>query len=1543
MKRYIVALLVLLFLMQITLVSSYAVTIGKNTMNDPFPRDEFKYTDNGYEWLKPMPKLWSGEYDGSHGPTHVRRKYAIKIEDFDLKNRTFTGVGFVDRLKNDAHPELQVRGSYRIEGTYDPETRTLTFQGTDFINYIPDFSFALFTVSVSDDYKVMSGTTDSWDGSRADLKAATSETYTSYMNGFNYDENKMEPELASECAELAMLAYGESKGEATGYYVSAKGNKGQKESLKKKLISEGFDKNNISGELISSIKEGDLTDSIHWSYAHRKLEDGTGLVYVILRGTTNEEWYGDFNVTGENETYNQELDGRHYSFENAAAALLNDLDTKVGGKYDNVRYVVTGHSRGAAVANIVAKMLTDEKEGNSSIAGVYGYTFATPTVIRLEHSGNYTNIFNFCLDDDFVTYMPLMDSNWQYSRYGTTYYSSAFRLYQNNKYFRNIMNYYRKYDSKYNGLSYKNKGAYNIANRVETKCRSVEEYYAKQYWNNKYSWYNYFYNFFASLMYKGVDGIKENKEYIMVDPFQTITSRFIAGGAGYCFDHYEIAAYLGTHDPANYYALAKCIEVDPDVISTSSDLRNELAEIFPYDENRISGSAKSRKAQSRSISLNAENDTDENNEESAEETPALEGDAAVLYEFVDSHNNAELLGWNKEDPSTWEGVTFTDDKITSIDISGKGLEGVLDVSGLDSLETIDCSFNLLTDLIIGDAPIKDLSCEGNLLDITEDSDLMKKVKELTDNGGFASSVYPQGIAEDPVFNSSEVTTLEKLCTKSNLSLLGWELGKPETYKGIHWEYTAGEYHVTGIDLTGLGLSGAVDLTNMKYLKSVQLSDNSITSLDVSGCTKLEVIDASNNRLTHLGHKDDNMLNTLVCDHNYITDDEYYSLLALEDSREIAVSIRPQYISAGEDSFDQDDLSNIKALMQNCDTDIDWSTPGENDVLSWRKAGEKYRLAGIDLSGQNISGEVDLNTFTYLETVSLKNTDITSVKIPQSVTYFEDEAFSGCGELKDLYVCDTWNKMGTDVFKGCDKLTIHCTRKSFASFIAEALGIGFDEVVGLDYIVIEGDAEVRAYKGGEIMLGENKVVAYYTDETSKEITQYSTEDFDNQKIGKQLVKFSYTDEDYTRVVEHDVYVYGLTEEGFVYSYEGDDISIRGYIGKEEEITVPSSIEDKNVVSIDNNAFRGNTDITKISIPETVKYIRSEAFMDCSKLKTVNVTDGLQSIDDSAFSNCTSLDEFIMPDTINNLGSYVFENCTSLRHVKINDTRRNITDGLFYNCTSLEEVDMPDTVEYIRYKAFYGCSSLKNPDFPDGLKSIESYAFTGSGLEKIVIPDSVTDVGWYAFSECRDLTEAVLGSGCDFINEGLFYNCISLTKVVIPDIVTEISYDAFQGCSSLEKITLPAALKYIDMYAFKDTGLREIKYNGTVSSWKSVQISSEGTDVFRSIDIYCIKDRKYSVAPNRRKVPRTIIKKIYPRRKALKVKWKAISGAKFYKVQYSRKKNFKGARTIIVKGRTYRVIKKLKARKRYYVRIKVCKSVRGQKFYSAWSKVGIKKTK
>ncbi|MCD7770685.1 MAG: leucine-rich repeat protein [Oscillospiraceae bacterium] len=172
-----------------------------------------------------------------------------------------------------------------------------------------------------------------------------------------------------------------------------------------------------------SLSEDD-NDVVAYTFAYKTMYlDGeyTEVVMIAIKGTSsNEEWYSNFNLG---------FSGNHKGFNKASNELLASLktylkDLSVGS---DVKFFVTGHSRGAAVANLVAKDLTDSYGSGD----VYAYTFACPSTSVSATSTGYENIVNICSGEDFITTLPLED--WGFGRYGITlnlpsrsYFSSAF-------------------------------------------------------------------------------------------------------------------------------------------------------------------------------------------------------------------------------------------------------------------------------------------------------------------------------------------------------------------------------------------------------------------------------------------------------------------------------------------------------------------------------------------------------------------------------------------------------------------------------------------------------------------------------------------------------------------------------------------------------------------------------------------------------------------------------------------------------------------------------------------------------------------------------------------------------------------------------------------------------------------------------------------------------------------------------------------------------------------------------------------------------------
>ena len=170
---------------------------------------------------------------------------------------------------------------------------------------------------------------------------------------------------------------------------------------------------------------------------------------------------------------------------------------------------------------------------------------------------------------------------------------------------------------------------------------------------------------------------------------------------------------------------------------------------------------------------------------------------------------------------------------------------------------------------------------------------------------------------------------------------------------------------------------------------------------------------------------------------------------------------------------------------------------------------------------------------------------------------------------------------------------------------------------------------------------------------------------------------------------------------------------------------------------------------------------------------------------------------------------------------------ICDMAFYDCKFLESLIIPDSVTYIGYYAFGGCKSLKSLVLPDSVTSIGAWAFSQCILLScVVLPDNIARIEDNVFDCCASLNDIVLPDSVTRIGNAAFSYCSSLSNIVIPNGVTSIGTWAFSGCSSLSNIILPDSVTRIGNAAFVGC-----------SSLKSIVIPNGVTRIGTWTFLYC----------------------------------------------------------------------------------------------------------
>ncbi len=241
-----------------------------------------------------------------------------------------------------------------------------------------------------------------------------------------------------------------------------------------------------------------------------------------------------------------------------------------------------------------------------------------------------------------------------------------------------------------------------------------------------------------------------------------------------------------------------------------------------------------------------------------------------------------------------------------------------------------------------------------------------------------------------------------------------------------------------------------------------------------------------------------------------------------------------------------------------------------------------------------------------------------------------------------------------------------------------------------------------------------------------------------------------------------------------------IRIDGYTGAGGDVTVPSNIVSRTVIGIGRYAFSASSNLTSITIPDSISYIEEYAFNECTKLTAATFGKGLASIGFRIFDNCTNLAAITV-----DAGNATY---SSLDGVLFNGNKSTL---LQFPPAKATTYTIPDSVTGIGDEAFFYCTRLVGVTLGANVANIGNLAFWGcSSLAGITLPNSVTRIGDNAFSGCTSLAEVTMGANVANIGNSAFYECTSLTGITIPASVTNIGSGAFVRCTGLTDITVDA---------------------------------------------------------------------------------------------------------------------------------------------------------
>ncbi len=282
----------------------------------------------------------------------------------------------------------------------------------------------------------------------------------------------------------------------------------------------------------------------------------------------------------------------------------------------------------------------------------------------------------------------------------------------------------------------------------------------------------------------------------------------------------------------------------------------------------------------------------------------------------------------------------------------------------------------------------------------------------------------------------------------------------------------------------------------------------------------------------------------------------------------------------------------------------------------------------------------------------------------------------------------------------------------------------------------------------------------------------------------------------------------------YNYEITSYTLYEWYGTEDRdgekvIEIPENL---NVMYLNEECFRNNTEVTKIILPSTLTEIPEGAFRGCTNLKEIYIPGACVYIRNGAFVGCTNLTTIDLGEYVNKkhkdevdedgnplwggagtltVGRDCFNGCVNLTTIKHADRLTTAYERAFAGCTSLQSIDI--TGLRICYpNVFQGCQNLK--DITTG-----EYTRFGDRMFKGCISLQTIEIksdrlGSEVFADCSRLSTVTFniadGSSFNAIGSGAFRNCTALQNITLPNGSYRVGAEAFQGCTNLKTVTLSA---------------------------------------------------------------------------------------------------------------------------------------------------------